>query len=367
MNLKRHLFSLLIITALTVCIIAGCSKKDAAQNATVQKSSNEADLNKSDADYLEAGKTSSESDQALTKITLNEVAHSIFYAPMYAAIENGYFEQEGIDLDLVTGFGADKVMAAVLSEEADIGFMGPETTVYTYNEGSADAIVNFAQLTQRAGNFIVAREQKDDFTLADLKGAEVLGGRAGGMPEMVFEYVLKKNGIQPSEVKIDQSIDFGSTAAAFSGGKGAYTVEFEPSATALEQAGDGFVVSSVGVESGYVPYTAFSAKQSYLDNHKDLIQSFTNALQKGMDYVTSHSGKEIADAIKNQFSETDLETLTMIVDRYHEQDTWKDDLVFSQESFDLLLNILEDAEVITKRAPYEKLVTTTFAENAKTK
>ena len=180
-------------------------------------------------------------------------------------------------------------------------------------------------------------------------------------------YVLKKNGIQPSEVKIDQSIDFGSTAAAFSGGKGAYTVEFEPSATALEQAGDGFVVSSVGVESGYVPYTAFSAKQSYLDNHKDLIQSFTNALQKGMDYVTSHSGKEIADAIKNQFSETDLETLTMIVDRYHEQDTWKDDLVFSQESFDLLLNILEDAEVITKRAPYEKLVTTTFAENAKTK
>lgn len=190
MNLKRHLFSLLIITALTVCILAGCGKKDAAQNSKDQNSSNET-LNKSDADHLEAGKTSSASDKALTKITLNEVAHSIFYAPMYAAIENGYFEQEGIDLDLVTGFGADKVMAAVLSDEADIGFMGPETTVYTYNEGSADAIVNFAQLTQRAGNFIVAREQKDDFTLADLKGVEVLGGRAGGMPshDVTWEHI----------------------------------------------------------------------------------------------------------------------------------------------------------------------------------
>ena len=284
---------------------------------------------------------------------------------MYAAIENGYFEQEGIDLELVTGFGADKVMAAVLSGEADIGFMGPETTVYTYNEGASDAVVNFAQLTQRAGNFIVAREKTDAFQLSDLKGAEVLGGRAGGMPEMVFEYVLKKNGIKPSDVRIDQSIDFGSTAAAFSGGKGSYTVEFEPSATALEQAGEGFVVSSVGVESGYVPYTAFSAKKSYLDKNKDLIQSFTNALQKGMDYTVSHSSEEIAKTIQPQFSETDLDTLTAITERYHAQDTWKDDLVFSKESFELLLQILEDADVITKKPAYDMLVTTEFAEKAK--
>ncbi len=182
---------------------------------------------------------------------------------------------------------------------------------------------------------------------------------------MVFEYVLKKNGIQPSEVKIDQGIDFGSTAAAFSGGKGAYTVEFEPSATALEQEGAGFVVSSVGVESGYVPYTAFSVKQSYLEEHKDLIQSFTNALQKGMDYVSSHSSSEIAKTIKPQFSETDPATLTAIVERYHAQDTWKNDLVFTQESFDLLLDILEDADVITKRPPYEALVATEFADKAK--
>ncbi len=337
MNLKRRLFSLLVLTVLAICLLAGCRKKDSVKTSAVP----------------------------LTKVTLNEVAHSIFYAPMYAAIENGYFEQEGIDLDLVTGFGADKVMAAVLSGEADIGFMGPETTVYTYNEGAADAVINFAQLTQRAGNFIVARKKQDDFKLSDLKGAKVLGGRAGGMPEMVFEYVLKKNGIDPSEVEIDQSIDFGSTAAAFSGGKGAYTVEFEPSATALEQEGAGFVVSSVGVESGYVPYTAFSAKKSYLDAHKDVIQSFTNALQKGMDYVTSHTSEEIAKAIQPQFSETELTTLTAIVERYHKQDTWKDDLVFSEESFALLLDILEDAKVLTKRPAYDALVTDEFARQAK--
>ena len=211
----------------------------------------------------------------------------------------------------------------------------------------------------------MAREKTDAFQLSDLKGAEVLGGRAGGMPEMVFEYVLKKNGIKPSDVRIDQSIDFGSTAAAFSGGKGSYTVEFEPSATALEQAGEGFVVSSVGVESGYVPYTAFSAKKSYLDKNKDLIQSFTNALQKGMDYTVSHSSEEIAKTIQPQFSETDLDTLTAITERYHAQDTWKDDLVFSKESFELLLQILEDADVITKKPAYDTLVTTEFAEQAK--
>ena len=183
---------------------------------------------------------------------------------------------------------------------------------------------------------------------------------------MVFEYILKKNGIDPAaDLNIDKSIDFGSTAAAFSGGKGSYTVEFEPSATALEQAGEGFVVSSVGVESGYVPYTAFSAKKSYLDKNKDLIQSFTNALQKGMDYTVSHSSEEIAKTIQPQFSETDLDTLTAITERYHAQDTWKDDLVFSKESFELLLQILEDADVITKKPAYDTLVTTEFAEQAK--
>lgn len=207
---------------------------------------------------------------------------------------------------------------------------------------------------------IVASREK----LTSVEKMFIMLGQTGGMPEMVFEFVLKQNGIDPSKVNIDQSIDFGSTAAAFSGGKGEYTVEFEPSATALEKEGAGFVVSSVGVESGYVPYTAFSAKQSYMESHKDVIQSFTDALQSGMDYVRSHTSEEIAKTIQPQFSETDLDTLTMIVERYYEQDTWKEDLVFSEESFELLLDILEQSEVITKRPDYDVLVTTEFADAA---
>lgn len=303
-------------------------------------------------------------DSEMVTVTLNEVAHSIFYAPMYAAIEEGYFADEGIELDLVCGFGADKVMTAVLSGEADIGFMGSEATVYTANEGAGDQVVNFAQLTQRAGNFLVAREPVDDFQWSDLIGKDVLGGRAGGMPEMVFEYILKQNGIDPSEVNIDQSIDFGSTAAAFAGGQGEYTVEFEPSATALEQEGTGYVIASLGVDSGYVPYTAFSAKESYIEEHPDVIQAFTDALQKGMDYVASHTPEEIAEAIQPQFEETDLETITTIVTRYQEQDTWKTDLIFTEDSYNLLLDILESADQLTERPDYGLLVDTSFAEKA---
>ena len=245
------------------------------------------------------GKASVESpDGSLTKVTLNEVAHSIFYAPMYVAIEEGYFSEEGIDLTLITGFGADKTMTAVLSGEADIGFMGSESTIYTYLEGAQDYVVNFAQLTQRAGNFLVSREPVENFSWDMLKGKDVLGGRAGGMPEMVFEYILKKNNIDPAtDLSIDQSIDFGSTAAAFSGGQGDFTVEFEPHATSLEAKGDGYVIASLGEDSGYVPYTAFSARKSYIEKNPDVIESFTRALQKGMDYVQSHTPEEIAKVI----------------------------------------------------------------------
>ena len=284
---------------------------------------------------------------------------------MYVAIEEGYFEEEGINLTLVCGFGADKVMTAVLSGEADIGFMGSEASIYTYNGGANDYVVNFAQLTQRAGNFLVAREEMPDFSWEDLKGSTVLGGRKGGMPEMVFEYILKKNGIDPeTDLEINQSIDFGSTAAAFSGGKGEYTVEFEPSATALEQENKGYVVASLGEESGYVPYTAYSAKKRFIDENPEAIQRFTDALQKGMDYVQSHTPKEIAKVIEPQFPETELDTIETIVTRYYDQDTWKADLVFEEESFELLQDILESAGELEKRAPYEKLVTTEFSEKA---
>ncbi|MCD7751264.1 MAG: ABC transporter substrate-binding protein [Lachnospiraceae bacterium] len=302
--------------------------------------------------------------QKLEKVTLNEVAHSIFYAPMYVAIEEGYFEEAGIELDLVTGFGADKTMTAVLTGEADIGFMGSESSIYTYVQGIEDPVVNFAQLTQRAGNFVVAREPIEDFDWSMLVGAGVLGGRAGGMPEMVFEYVLKKNGIDPEEVNIDKSIDFGSTAAAFSGGKGEYSIEFEPYATSLEVKGDGYIVASLGEASGYVPYTAFCATASYLEEHADTVQGFVNALQKGLDYVNSHTAQEIAAVIAPQFTETEEENLVLIVERYAAQDTWPETLIFSQESFELLEQILIEAGELQETVSYEALVDTTFAEKA---
>ena len=332
--MKKKFLVMMLALSVLVLSMAGCTKKPTAGNG-------------------------------LIGVTLNEVAHSIFYAPMYVAIEEGYFEEEGIGVTLVTGFGADKTMTAVLTGEADIGFMGSESTIYTYAGGTDDYVVNFAQLTQRAGNFLVSREPIDDFQWDMLIGEEVLGGRAGGMPQMVFEYILKKNHIDPAtDVKIDQSIDFGSTAAAFSGGQAKFTVEFEPHATSLELKGDGYVVASLGEDSGYVPYTAFSAQKSYIDANPDVIQSFTNALQKGMDYVQSHSPEEIAKVIAPQFEETDLKTLTTIVARYYNQDTWKENLIFEEDAFTLLQNILEESKVLEKRVPYEDLVTTVFAKEA---
>mgnify|MGYP000933132403 CR=1 FL=1 len=331
---KQKIFSLSLVLLLCLSLLCGCSSKP--QNDT------------------------------LTSVTLNEVAHSIFYAPMYVAIEEGYFEEEGIDLTLVTGFGADKTMTALLTGEADIGFMGSESTIYTYVGGTQDYVVTFAQLTQRAGNFLVSRTPIDNFSWDTLVGTNVLGGRPGGMPQMVFEYILLKNNIDPKlDLQIDQSIDFGSTAAAFSGGQGDFTVEFEPHATALEQKGDGFVVASLGEDSGYVPYTAFSAKNSYIEDNPEIIQSFTNALQKGMDFTNSHTPEEIAEVIQPQFPETDIDTLTTIVRRYHDQGTWKEDLVFSEDAFNLLQNILQESEVLTDRVPYDVLVNTDFAEEAK--
>lgn len=306
-----------------------------------------------------------DSNEGLTKVTLNEVAHSIFYAPLYVAIEEGYFAEEGIDITLITGFGADKTMTAVLTDEAEIGFMGSESTIYTYVGGTQDYVVNFAQLTQRAGNFLVSREPIDNFEWNMLIGKNVLGGRAGGMPQMVFEYILKKNNIDPqADVNIDQSIDFGSTAAAFSGGDADFTVEFEPHATALEEKGDGYVVASLGKDSGYVPYTAFCAKKSFIEANPEIIQAFTNALQKGMNYVQTHSPEEIAKVIAPQFEETSPETLTTIVTRYYEQDTWKDNLIFEKDAFDLLQNILKEAQVLEETVPYENLVITDFAKKA---
>ncbi|MEG2438270.1 MAG: ABC transporter substrate-binding protein [Lachnospiraceae bacterium] len=339
--MKKRILALMTVVILMITSLFACAPKEKVTNSNETKEKKE------------------------VKITLNEVAHSIFYAPMYVAIEEGYFAKEGIDVNLVTGFGADKTMTAVLSAEADIGFMGAESTIYTYQEGLKDPVVNFAQLTQRAGNFLVAREKMPEFSWDDLKGKEVIGGRKGGMPEMVFEYILKQNHITPfTDVTINQGIDFGSTAAAFSGGQGDFTIEFEPAATKLEQEGVGTVVASLGVDSGYVPYTSFCAKSSYIKDHPELIQSFTNALQKGMEYTKNHSPEEIAAIIAPQFAETDRKTLTQIVSRYYQQETWNDDLIFEKKSFELLQDILESAGELQERVAYEDLVTTEYAKES---
>ncbi|WP_346906161.1 ABC transporter substrate-binding protein [Faecalicatena orotica] len=348
--MKKCILAVLLCAAMIMATLSACGSKDTGKETSANTKS---------------GTEKDDTQKEMMDVTLNEVAHSIFYAPMYVAVEEGYFADEGINLDLVCGFGADKTMTAVLSGEADIGFMGSEASIYTYNEGANDYVVNFAQLTQRAGNFLVAREEMPDFSWDALKGSTVLGGRKGGMPEMVFEYILKENGIDPAkDLEINQSIDFGSTAAAFAEGKADYTVEFEPGATSLESEGKGYVVASLGEDSGYVPYTAYSAKQSYIEKNPDVIQGFVNALQKGMDYVQSHTPEEIAEVIEPQFPETDLKTITTIVTRYYDQDTWKDNLVFEEDSFNLLQDILESAGELEQRAPYADLVTTEFAEKA---
>lgn len=328
--MKRNFLLLLLLSLTTISILSGCDKKSSSGN---------------------------------THLVLNEVAHSIFYAPQYVAVEEGYFKEQGIDLELITGYGADKTMTALISGEADIGFMGSEASIYAYAQGQKDYAVNFAQLTQRAGNFLVSREPIENFSWDMLKGQSVLGGRAGGMPEMVFEYILKKHNINPSvDLKIDQNIDFGLTAAAFASSDADYTVEFEPFATLLEQEGSGYVVASLGEASGYVPYTAYCTRKSYLEEHENTIRQFTAAIQMGLDYVNTHSAKEIAKIIAPQFEETDEETIAAIVDRYLQQDTWKTDTCFSQESFDLLQNILIEAGELEQKVPYEDLVTTEFSK-----
>lgn len=358
--MKKRVFPVVLALTLLVIALTACTS-DAGDAKDSGADGNQTKSEQTRANPADDGQSKTRKEESV-KIVLNEVAHSIFYAPMYVAIEEGYFAEEGLDVELVTGFGADKTMTAVLSGEADIGFMGAEASIYTYNEGANDYVVNFAQLTQRAGNFLVAREEMPDFTWDDLRGKTVLGGRKGGMPEMVFEYILSMNNIDKSEVNIDQSIDFGSTAAAFSGGQGEFTVEFEPHATSLELKGDGYVVASLGEASGYVPYTSFSAKKSYIEKNPEVIQAFTDALQKGMDYCAQHSPKEIAEVISPQFAETDAETLEIIVARYADQDTWKTDPAFEKEAFDLLQNILMDAGELDEALPYEELVTTEFVK-----
>ena len=301
----------------------------------------------------------------LKTVKLIEVTHSLFYTPQYVAITQGFFEDEGLDIELINGKGADKCMTALLSGEADIGFMGPEASVYVYNQGKTNYAINFAQLTQKDGSFLVGREKEEDFDFKNLKGKTIIGGRKGGMPEMTLEYVLKKHGLEPGvDVNVRTDIQFDVMAGAFTGGEGDYVALFEPVAATLEKEGKGYVVASIGKEAGYIPYTCYSATKDYIEKNEDTIQKFTNAIYRGMLWVQSHSVEEIAEAVKPQFPDTDDEVLIALITRYKEQDTWKPDLLLTEDGLNHMMDIMEMAEELEERADYNKIVTDKFAKKA---
>jgi NitT/TauT family transport system substrate-binding protein len=304
-------------------------------------------------------------NETLQKISVNEVTRSVFYAPQYVAINKGFFAEEGLEIELTTGQGADKVMTAVLAGQSDIGFAGPEASIYVYNEGKEDYTEVFAQLTKRDGSFLVSKTDTDNFKWSDLKGKTVIPGRKGGVPYMTFEYVLKQNGIDPKkDVNLDDSIKFDLMAGAFAGGDAEYVTLFEPTASMTEDAGKGYVVASVGEASGEIPYTAYFAKKSYIEENEGVIQGFTNAIYKGQKWTKEHSAEEIAEVIKDFFPDTDFEMLTKSIQSYMDIDAWNDTPILKEESFNLLQNVMKEADELEKEAPYNKVINNKFAENA---
>ena len=295
--------------------------------------------------------------EKLTQITLAEVTHSIFYAPQYVAIEQGYFEEVGIDIELILTSGADKVTAAVLSKDADIGFCGSEGTIYVYNGGEKDYLKTFAQLTQKDGSFIVSRENIEDFSLEDLKGKTILGGRAGGMPEMTFEWALRENGIDPNtDLTIDTSIDFAAMQGAFIGGTGDFVTLFEPNALAVEQAGYGHVVAYIGDLGGLVPYTAYNARKSFIEGNPDIIKGFSNAINKGLKFVEEKSSEEIAESIIDFFPDTDIEDITKMIERYKEGEAWKSNITINEDEWNHIQDIVIAAGELENKVSFNDLI-----------
>lgn len=299
----------------------------------------------------------------IQKVRLNEVTHSIFYAPLYAAISNGYFEDEGIELELTNGGGADNVMTAILAGQSDIGLCGPEASIYVYNEGREDYVEVFAQLTKRDGSFLVAKDPTDNFSWQDLKGKTVIPGRKGGVPYMTFEWILKQNGINPqTDLVLDDSIKFDLMAGAFAAGDAEYVTLFEPTASMTEEAGTGYVVASVGEASGDIPYTAYCAKKSYIAENSDMIEGFTRATYKGQVWVKEHTAKEVAEKIVDFFPDTTVESLETSVQSYKDIEAWNLNPILTKESFDKLQMIMQEAGELESQAPYEKIVNNSYAE-----
>lgn len=326
--MKKFFMVLLVLMLGTLVVLAGCSK----------------------------------SAPELTKVKLSEVTHSIFYAPQYVALNEGFFKEEGLDIELANGQGADKVMTAVLSGQADIGLAGPEASVYVYNEGKEDHSVVFAQLTNGDGTFLMGRQPEPNFSWSSLKGKTVIGGRKGGMPAIILEYVLEKNGLTVGkDVFIDTTMQFAAMPGAFIGGQGDYVIIFEPTASTMAKEKKAHIVASLGKESGEVPYTAYFTKKSVIEKNPDLIQKFTNAIYKGQKWVDSHTPAEIAKAIKPHFPDESEEILISAITRYKEQNSWKKSPLLLEKDFYLLQQIIKDAGELNKIAPYDKVVSTKFA------
>ena len=304
-----------------------------------------------------------EEQAELTTIQLNEVTRSVFYASQYVAIANGFFEEEGLEIEMTTGQGADKVMTAILAGQSDIGLCGPEASIYVYNEGREDYVEVFAQLTKRDGSFLVSKNPTDNFSWNDLKGKTVIPGRKGGVPYMTFEYVLKQNGINPeTDLVLDDSIQFDLMAGAFAGGNAEYVTLFEPTASMTEEQGKGYVVASVGEASGEVPYTAYCAKKSYIEENSDIIEGFTRAVYRGQQWVKEHSAREIAEVIQDFFPDTTVESLEQSVQSYKDIDAWNENPILKEESFDKLQLIMTEAGELDQKAPYDKIVNNSYAE-----
>lgn len=309
-------------------------------------------------------KNKKEDTSNIKTIKLNEVTRSVFYAPQYIAINKNFFEKRNIKVELTTGQGADKVMTSILTDQCNIGFAGPEAAIYVYNEGKEDYTQVFAQLTKRDGSFLVSKTKQENFNWKNLKNTTIIPGRKGGVPYMTLEYVLKKNGLNPSkDLMLDDSIKFDLMAGAFTGGNAQYVTLFEPTASLTEKAGKGYIVASVGEEAGEIPYTAYFAKKSYINENQEVIQDFTDAVYEGEQWVKSHSAKEIAEVIIEFFPDTDLELLETVIQRYKDIDVWSETPVLKQDSFDLLQTVMIEAGELKNKVPYDEVVNNKFAND----
>ena len=303
---------------------------------------------------------------ASVTVRLSEVTHSVFYAPQYVAMSQGFFADEGLDVELTNGGGADKVMTAVVSGSADIGLAGPESCIYICNQGKDDHPVIFAQLTKRDGSFLVGRTG-DSFSWDDLRGCTIIGGRKGGVPEMTLEYVMKQNGVVPQvDAVVDTSVQFNMMAGAFTGGQGDYVTLFEPTATEVERAGHGYVLCSIGEESGEIPYTAYFASQSYMEAHPDVVQGFANAIARAQRWITEHTDREVAEAICEQFPDTSLDVLEAVTARHRQIDAWNTVPMMQQSALERLETVMTEAGELQRSdwVDFEQLVDNSFAEAA---